>query len=213
MLCPPLTSVSAAIARAVKRIRAWLWQRRVPRVPWTDAETQFGQRGIQYYVAGRFLSLSQQFPVCANLLHHSVEMFLKAALCRTHTRGELHAMKHNLRKAWLEFKARHPDPRLDSLDAAVSSLNKFERIRYPDDVLVHGMIGTFKLERAHVARTQSHTSHPPSQYALVLEDVDQLVQLVFEVGGMNPYFYLNSAHASALAIISDHNAHPFPPAT
>lgn len=173
----------------------------------------FGRRGMQYYVAGRFLALSGQFPVCANLLHHAVEMFLKSVLCRTHSRSELRALKHNLRKAWLAFKVAHPDPRLNSIDSAVSALNKFERIRYPDEELKKGTIGTFALERAHVTKVEDHAAKPSPRHSLVLEDVDHLVQLIFEVGSMNPHFYLNSASSSAVAVLNDQNAHPFPTGT
>ena len=36
--------------------------------------------GLQYYVAGRFATANRFTPVCANLLHHAVELLLKACL-------------------------------------------------------------------------------------------------------------------------------------
>ena len=200
------------LKRLLAFIRSSLWPRARSTEPWAEAETHFGSRGMHYYVGGRFLSLSQQFPVSANLLHHAVEMLLKAALSRTHPRAALQAMQHNLRKAWLAFKGVHPDPRLNALDAAVSSLNKFENLRYPDDALLKGMVGMFALERSHVMSHQTHAARPSPQYVLVLEDVDELVQLIFEVGGMNPHFYLNGTHPRAIAVLNEHNLHPFPPA-
>src|SRR5271165_471868 len=150
-------------------------------VPWAEADTNFLQRGLQYYVAGRFSALAQQFPICANLLHHSVEMLLKGSLCRSHSRGQLRAMGHNLRNAWLAFKAHHPDSRLDQFDATVRALNNFERIRYPDNVLNKGMIGRFDLFHEHKSKSQSYSANTPPHYSLNLEDVDQLVALVSEV--------------------------------
>jgi hypothetical protein len=167
---------------------------------------------MQYYVAGRFSALAQQFPICANLLHHSLEMFLKGALCRSHSKGQLRAMGHNLRKAWLAFKASHPDPRLDEFDATVSALNKFERIRYPDEVLNRGMIGTFDLFHEHKSKVQSYVAHTPPHYSLNLEDVDHLVVLFFEVAKFNPHFYLNSISSLAREVLNDRNRHPFPAA-
>jgi len=35
---------------------------------------------MQYYVSGRSAVFAQSCPVCANLLHHAVEMFLKVGL-------------------------------------------------------------------------------------------------------------------------------------
>jgi hypothetical protein len=181
-------------------------------VPWAEADTHFLQRGLQYYVAGRFSALAQQFPICANLLHHSVEMLLKGSLCRSHSKGQLRAMRHNLRKAWLAFKASHQDPRLNQFDATVSALNKFERIRYPDEVLNKGMIGTFDLFHEHKSKSQSYLANTPPHYSLNLEDVDQLVALVFEVAKFNPHFFLNSMSVSAREVLNDRNRHPFPTA-
>jgi hypothetical protein len=181
-------------------------------VPWAEADTHFIQRGLQYYVAGRFSALSHQFPICANLLHHSVEMLLKGSLCRSHSKGQLRAMGHNLRGAWLAFKALHPDPRLDQFDATVKALNKFERIRYPDDVLNKGMIGTFDLFHEHKSTFKSYWANTPPHYSLNLEDVDQLVVLFFEVAKFNPHFFLNSISVSAREILNDRNRHPFPAA-
>jgi hypothetical protein len=180
--------------------------------PWLEAETHFVSRAMQYYVASRFATLSQQFPVCGNLLHHAVELALKGALCRTHTRDEISSLRHNLRKAWLAFKTHFQDPRLLEFDAAVNRLNKFERIRYPDDVLNSGMRGTFCLERAHVAKMQSLEPRTPPSYSLILEEIDHLLLLVFEITPMNPHFYLNSAPASARSVLNDRNPHQFPPA-
>jgi hypothetical protein len=40
------------------------------------------QHGLQYYVAGRFATSNGFIPVSANLLHHGVELLLKACLAR-----------------------------------------------------------------------------------------------------------------------------------
>src|SRR2546423_1086905 len=37
---------------------------------------------LQYYVAGRFATAQRFTPICANLLHHAVELLLKACLSR-----------------------------------------------------------------------------------------------------------------------------------
>ena len=176
-------------------------------VPWKEADMHFLQRGMQYYVSGRFAALAQELPVCANLLHHSLEMFLKAALCRVHGKGQLHAMGHNLWKAWLAFKLAYPDSRLEGFDATVRVLNKFERIRYPDEVLRKGMIATFDLFREHKSHSQSYSAKNPPQYKLNLEDVDHLVVVYFEVAQFNPGFLLNSMSPSSRAVLIDRNRH------
>jgi HEPN domain-containing protein len=42
----------------------------------------FMSRACQYYVTARFAMHAQCLPVCANLFHHAVEMFLKGGLAR-----------------------------------------------------------------------------------------------------------------------------------
>ena len=137
-------------------------------VPWKEADWHFLDRGMQYYIAGRFCALAQQFPVCANLLHHSLEMFLKGALCRGHSKIQLQLMGHNIWKAWVAFKHLHPDPRLNEFDGTVKALNKFERIRYPDQVLTKGMAGSFELFHEHESNVQSYSATTPPQYKLNL---------------------------------------------
>jgi hypothetical protein len=181
-------------------------------VPWAAADRHFLDRGMQYYVAGRFSALSQQYPICANLLHHSVEMLLKGSLCRTHSKVQLRAMGHNLPRAWRAFEASHPDPRLAQFNATIKALNKFEQIRYPDGVLEKGMSGTFDLFHEHKSELQSSVGYAPPQYSLNLEDVDHLVILVFEVAKFNSRFFVNSMSAPAREILNDRNRHPFPAA-
>ena len=78
--------------------------------------------------------------------------------------------------------------------------------------MVSGMHGTFALERAHVMDIKSFEAHTPPHYDLVLEDVDELFYLIFNVTRMNPNFYLGGLHPSAINVLNDKNLHPFPPA-
>ena len=121
-------------------------------------------------------------------------------------------MGHNIRKPWLAFKSVYADPRLAAFDPTVSALNKFERIRYPDEVLSKGMIGTFDLLREHESKVQAFGAANPPTFALNLENIDELVTVIFEVAKMNPHFYLNSISEHARAVLNDRNRHPFPPA-
>src|SRR6267143_1699546 len=100
--------------------------------------------GLQYYIAGRFAVHAQFTPVCANLLHHAVELLIKANLSRgdspTAIRGYGHRQSygHALASAWQEFKKRNGDPALGAHDAVVDELDKFEDVRYPDRLLDEG---------------------------------------------------------------------------
>jgi len=93
----------------------------------TRALETFFSNGMQYYVAGRYAAFACLAPVVGNLLHHSIEMFLKGGLSRTKTPlEELKKFSHNLPKTWNMFKAHFKDPALDRFDGVVSALNSFE---------------------------------------------------------------------------------------
>src|SRR5437879_2039088 len=115
-----------------------LWRMRPKEDPYEDPERasiEFCQRGMEYYVAGRFSALSgKSIIVSGNILHHAIEMLLKGALCmrRSHSRQQIRSMGHNLKRAWKAFKKTCSDPRLNALDSAIKDLNKFEDLRYPD---------------------------------------------------------------------------------
>src|SRR2546426_8091764 len=150
------------------------------------AKMELFRSATHYYIAGRFSVISSLFPVGANLLHHAVEMYLKGALSSHLTLGELRKLGHSLNNLWKKFKTVFPDANLTRFDDAVSALHRFERLRYPDTVLVEGMTGTFALLRAHVVQAQTTGSPMPPAYYLVLEDVDHLVKVVFDKANVNP---------------------------
>jgi hypothetical protein len=108
----------------------------------SDAERlklEFFHLGTQYYAAGRFAASAQLMPVAANLLHHAVEMYLKGALAKYLTLTELTDLNHFLVKAWDEFKQRANATSLAGFDAAIVELDKFEKLRYPDTAVKHGV--------------------------------------------------------------------------
>src|SRR5690242_6221306 len=98
-------------------------------------DQEFMKLGFQYYVAARSAVMAQLLPVCGNLYHHSLEMFLKAGLSRHITLDDLKnpgKFGHDLLKLWSAFKAQFAAAgELDEFDVTVTKLNKFEEIRYP----------------------------------------------------------------------------------
>jgi hypothetical protein len=181
-------------------------------VPIEFTEIAFFERATKYYIAGRYAALAGLFPVCANLLHHAIEMYLKGALSRSQSIDELRDMKHNLKRIWRAFRADFPEPRLVQFDASVSALHKFERLRYPNEELKKGMLGQFSFLRVDATTLKSSGKTPPPFFSLVLEDVDHLVKSIFQVASVNPHFYLVSASDAALRYLAERNEHPFPPA-
>ncbi len=152
-----------------------------------DAARHFEHLGVDYYVAGRAAVLALSFsPVCGNLFHHSIEMFLKAGLSRRFSLQELKKrFDHNLPRLWAAFKTQFPGAALNQFDEVVAGLDRFERLRYPDAVLAEGMSIAIQWEPGE----WTSTSETP-RYQLVVNDVDMLVAKIFEVCDLNPAFFM-----------------------
>jgi hypothetical protein len=170
----------------------------------------FFQLATQYYVAGRFAVLAQfTLPVPANLLHHAIEMYLKAALAAELTLPELKSFGHHLTRAWEKFKLRCNDPGLAVFDSAVADLDKFETIRYPDSIVNEGMDAQLALFRGDLVVPSTPIASTSEKYQFVLEDIDALVKVVFEKANVDPHFYLSAPTLSkdSLRYLSEHNRH------
>lgn len=65
-------------------------------------------------------------PVGANLLHHALEMYLKAHLCKTVSTKDLKDKKkfgHSLIKAWEKFKLLVGDSTRSRFDSVIDALH------------------------------------------------------------------------------------------
>jgi len=152
----------------------------------------FFRYGCQYYVAGRYGVFAALIPVAANLQHHAIEMLLKGALSKTMTLAEMkNKLGHKLDKCWEAFKGMAGDASLRRFDQVIAELNKFEDIRYPDEILKSGASIMFDVTKAGVAMSSvSGVSQP--QYRLCLEEIDELVGEIFKIASRNPDAYLKS---------------------
>ncbi len=107
--------------------------------------------GTHYYIVGRYSMFSGFSVISGNLMHHAVELLLKACLARQDPKpnvsrkpdtwaqiqkyGSRKRYGHDLERLWSEFKTRNPDVTLAEHDEVISGLNKFEDIRYPDNLI------------------------------------------------------------------------------
>lgn len=161
-----------------------------------DREThQLLDLGMQYYLTGRFAVQAGQIPVCGNLLHHAIEMLLKAALVRKHTLNELRGLGHDLGRLWQALKAEFRSGDLDAFDPVITELGPFERLRYPDHVLVEGMAAWVEIERPAAVPVQS--AECPPAYRLIVSDVDRLVVALFDCIPRNPAYFTAGLSPSA----------------
>ena len=171
-----------------------------------DVRLHFAQLAIQYYIAGRAAAIDQLVPVLGNLLHHAVEMSLKAALASSHSLAQLKGFGHNLPRLWQAFSAAFPSATGVGFQAAVDSLHRFEDLRYPDSILANGAMMQLALHRSHVGNLAPGPAGVPS-YLLVLEDVDEFEEAVFEAMNLNPKFFSASPSPKAKEHLLLHNLH------
>jgi hypothetical protein len=114
----------------------------------------------QYYVAGRMAARAGFLPVYGNLLHHAVEMYLKAALVGVVSLEKLKKKYiHNLEKLWRRFKAKEADAALDGFDATIHDLHKFEELRYPDEIPHPRIFMTITREPSHAVEHDQQQAH------------------------------------------------------
>lgn len=139
----------------------------------------FWMTGSQYYTVARFAMHAQCMPVCGNLFHHAVEMLLKGALAHKRSISDLkHNMRHNLNVPWQSFKVEFPDQTLTRHDETISSLNKFEEIRYPDPDKVPFMEVSADWFGPSVT-TETSVELTRKQFVLVISPIDDLVADIF----------------------------------
>jgi hypothetical protein len=149
---------------------------------------------LDYYVAGRFAIAHHFMPVSANILHHAVELLLKACLSRRDTLREIGGYRkiygHKLDRLWQEFKHRQSSPVASEFDSIIEALDHFEDIRYPERLIREGAsisIGIHEVDSPVV------TADPPRRvpsYELQLPKIDRLMALIFKAVGANPEAFL-----------------------
>src|ERR1700730_7524208 len=147
----------------------------------------FISAGMHYYVAGRYAVFAGLNPTAANLLHHAIEMVLKGALAKKGM--DLRALKrlsHDLPEIWREFTAQY---RIDSntFDGVIAELQKFETIRYPDEIVKRGL--TSAISRGKQIPLPGNTTH-----ALWLGKIDELMDKIFTVASISHKAFASCLH-------------------
>ena len=164
------------------------------------------QLATQYYATGRFAALAGVVPVCGNLLHHAVEMYLKGALARVLDVRQMRDLGHDLQQIWTLTKQTYPASNLASFDVAINRLDPFERLRYPDALLREGAQIRLTRLRSEWLPMPNPTRPEPS-YDLVIEEIDELIKVIFGIANLNPAFFATGVNPRALAAIGEQNLH------
>jgi hypothetical protein len=146
---------------------------------------EFFRLGSQYYIAGRYAVSAGLVPVAGNLLHHAIEMFLKGGLCAHTTEAERRRLGHELADNWSAFKTRLSATHLGKFDPVIDALDKFEDIRYPENIIQNGMGVIFQFGKTTPTAMSGQVATVP-QYELFVGEIDALVKAIFDVSSVNP---------------------------
>jgi hypothetical protein len=147
-------------------------------------------------VAGRSAARAGLVPIYGNLLHHSVEMFLKAALVDTVPLTVLKdKYRHDPKKLWSRFKEKIADAALGRFDATIHALHEFEELRYPDTIPHPEFF--MAISWRPEAAAESYSMRPAHQYEVVITDVARLVMEILDRSSLNPKYF-------AAGILQDH---------
>jgi hypothetical protein len=165
------------------------WCRPKKRAVSIDPERQWAEFfgiALDYYIAGRYAVFAKLHYMAGNLLHHAVEMSLKGALSKGGLDlSELERFRHDLKKLWKAFKKQVSDPKLSTLDAAISKLHRLEKLRYPDFVLEHGIAYAISLKKSTPTTIKGRPEPKEPKFELTLEEVDEIFAAVYTVRGPN----------------------------
>jgi hypothetical protein len=158
---------------------------------------EYFRLGTSYYISGRFAHYAHALPVSGNLLHHAIEMFLKGCLVRFGvTEKERLDLRHNLVEIWGRFRTHASNPALDAFNDALTTLNAFEELRYPENA-ARAMEKSGK--KGGMTIVVGPGPHEPATradgkevalYSADTEKVDALVIELFKAGSCNPLAFL-----------------------
>ena len=138
-------------------------------------QIEYFRTAIHYYIAARYTMIVRLLPIPGNLVHHAIEFLLKGALIKQLDEAARRDFHHNLTKLWKQYKDQRTNPALAKFDQTISDIHKFERIRYPEEMLRLGM----RVEIGPVRNTFPHPqgTKPPKgvRYQVAFDEVDELV--------------------------------------
>lgn len=163
---------------------------------------------LQHYAAGRFAALNRLHRVAPNLLHHAVELILKAALARDHSLDTLKCKYgHDLQGLWQTVTEVNPSLKTAPRDQAIVALGKFEALRYPDLLISQGASISISFESGKNPTISGSRPSSGPRYEFNLEDIDELWATLFHNSGANPAAFLQHLSAGAREALEAQNRH------
>ncbi len=148
--------------------------------------------GAGYFTVARYSASAFLMPICGNLYHHAIEMFLKGFLANSISSSELKStFGHHLLILWEALKSADNDPGFGKFDRVITTLNRFENIRYPDSIVDDGMMVGITLRGVGPSLIDKFQDGKPT-YKLNVEELDELVLKIFEKASVPPTDYFGS---------------------
>jgi hypothetical protein len=174
--------------------------------PTPTADYHFFRLGVEYYVVARFAALARMMPLAGNQYHHAIEMLLKGQLAKTLPIAVLKKKySHNLKRTWKKFKKLFPAEDLSPFDDLLSRLNRFERLRYPDNALSEGMAVAIPLYPPPAQMKLESTVRKSPSYQLAVTDLDRFVATLFCLCSMDPVVYMRHLDQHAVKAVEYEN--------
>jgi len=166
---------------------------------------------IQYYAVGRFAVLNRMHRIAPNLLHHAVELVLKASLVHHQSLKFLkNQYGHDLEKLWAATIAKTPTLSSPHRQQTISDLAQFEELRYPDLLMTQGATVAFSMDTGDRVSTSGSPSSTITEplYQLNLQDIDELWAALFYHADGKPEAFLQHLSEEARAVLQFNNRHP-----
>jgi HEPN domain-containing protein len=170
-------------------------------------QMEYFHTGLHYQIAARFAAAAGFSPTAGPLAHHAIEFYLKGALIDNLNEADRRNLHHHLQEIWELYKKERNNPTLDKFDQTIKDINKFERIRYPEEILKLGMVAEVGFARS-TPRTSAHKPPPGERYELALNEVDELVKLIFQLEDLNPVFFMGGLNQHAKKYLDHQNNFP-----
>jgi HEPN domain-containing protein len=118
-----------------------------------DLQHEYFRTALEYYVAARFSALSFFMPMSGVMFHQAIELYLKGLLCPLLNEKKRRKLGHNLRRAWKKYKSLSKDSSLSRFDDRVAGLDRHWGVRYPDEIVRHGVDANIAFEKSPAAGT------------------------------------------------------------
>jgi len=169
----------------------------------------FVELSLQYYAAGRFAALNRLHRIAPNLVHHAVELILKAVLVRDHSLEKIKTdYRHDLTRLWKAVTAASPGLLTTRRNQTIADVAKFEDLRYPNLLIRQGATVTVALTSGENPRVSGSRPTSGPRYQFNLEDIDELWCALFHNASASPAAFLQNLSAAARAAIDAENQHP-----